>query len=216
MPEPPIGILAAYNILVPDAVLELFEPTGIINLHPSMLPLYRGSTPIESVILDGTSETGVSLMKLSRDMDAGPLYFSQRVSLTGTETKDQLYEALSTIGANAVINLLGVVKNTTPTPQSSTEPTYTAKLDKSLSVLDPATKSAVRLEREIRAYAGFPKSKLTLFDKVCTITTAHVADQPSTALDQKCADGQYLIIDSLIPENSREMSAGAFLIGIKN
>jgi len=211
--QPPIGILAAYNILIPNEVLELFEPTGIINLHPSLLPLYRGSTPIESAILDGVNHTGISLMKLSSGMDSGPLYFSQHIDIFPTETKDQIYNKLAKSGANAIISLLPVVKSTTPTPQSDTGATYTEKLDKSMATLTPGTKPAERLAREVVAYAGFPKSKLTLNGKICTITATHAADQPQTSLDQKCSDGKYLIIDSLIPENSREMSAGAFLAG---
>lgn len=211
--QPPIGILAAYNILIPDEVLELFEPIGIINLHPSLLPLYRGSTPIESAILDGADHTGISLMKLTSGMDSGPLYFSQHIDIFPTETKDQIYNKLAKSGANAIMSLLPVVKSTTPSPQSDTGATYTQKLDKSMATLDPAAKTASRLAREVIAYSGFPKSKLTLNGKICIITSAHVASQPLTSIDQKCTDGNYLVIDSLIPENSREMSAGAFLLG---
>jgi methionyl-tRNA formyltransferase len=210
---PPIGILSAYNILIPDAVLELFEPSGILNLHPSLLPKYRGSTPIESVILDGATSTGISIMKLAHTMDAGPLYAQKSIALTGTETKDQLYHTLATVGAGTIIELLPVVKNTTPAPQTEANTTFTTKLDKTMSALDPEHKPAAQLEREVRAFAGFPKSKHTFLDAPCTVTAAHISDTAATELDLLCADDKYLIIDQLTPENSRPMTASAFLAG---
>ena len=84
-----------------------------------------------------------------------------------------------------------------------------------MSELKFAEKGAQQLVREVVAFAGFPKSKTTLLGKLCTITSAHVASEPHTELDQKCADGNYFIIDRLIPENSKEMDAKSFLNGFK-
>jgi methionyl-tRNA formyltransferase len=73
-----IGILVAFGKIVPQAILDIF-PHGIINIHPSLLPKHRGSTPIESAILFGENETGVSLMQLVQKMDAGPVYAQETV-----------------------------------------------------------------------------------------------------------------------------------------
>src|SRR5437868_14986711 len=80
------GILVAFGQLLPPEVIDIF-PKGIINIHPSMLPKLRGTTPVETAILNGFTQTGVSLMKLSAEMDAGPVYVQSAVKLTGTETK---------------------------------------------------------------------------------------------------------------------------------
>ena len=69
------GILASFGVMVPVSVLELFESEGILNIHPSLLPAYRGASPIESAILDGDDEFSVSVMKLVKAMDAGPIYY---------------------------------------------------------------------------------------------------------------------------------------------
>jgi methionyl-tRNA formyltransferase len=77
------GVLASFGVMIPGSVLEAFEPEGILNVHPSLLPLYRGASPIESAILDGDSDFSVSVMKLVKAMDAGPVYYQE--TLTGAE-----------------------------------------------------------------------------------------------------------------------------------
>lgn len=210
--ETPIGVLAAYNIIIPDEALQLFEPIGILNLHPSLLPKYRGSTPIESVILNGDKETGISIMKLDKAMDAGPLYAQIKLRIPENISKQSLYEMLANTGSSTLEDILPSIHSLTPKAQSGT-PTFTNKLTKSLSALKPLEKTAEELSREIRAFKNFPKSKLTLLNTPCTITSAHVDTYPKTPLDPKCKDQNFLIIDSLIPENSKEMTAEAFLNG---
>jgi methionyl-tRNA formyltransferase len=77
-----LAVLVAYGKIIPRGIIDLFS-VGIINIHPSLLPLYRGPTPIEQVILDGVDKTGVSIMKLSAGMDDGPVYAQKEVGLQG-------------------------------------------------------------------------------------------------------------------------------------
>ena len=214
--KPDLGVLSAFGKLVPDEAINAI-PCGIINIHPSLLPKYRGTTPIESPLLNGDSETGVSVMRLVKEMDAGPILAQATVKITPETTKQSLYDELSTLGAKLISDVLdGVLaKNAPETLQDDSEATFTAKLDKSMSELKFAEKGAQQLVNEVRAFAGFPKSKTTLLDIPCTITAAHVADNPATEIDQKCADGKYFIIDRLLPENSKEMDAKSFLNGHK-
>ena len=206
-----IGVLASFGYIVPGSVIALFEPLGILNIHPSLLPKYRGSTPIETAILNGDSETGISIMKIATAMDAGPIYSQTTCPITPVDDKFTLSEKLTTLGAKSLLDVLAHPKSL-PTPQTGT-PTYTEKLDKSIAILDPKSKSATQLDREIRAFLGFPKSKLTLLGLSCTITKAHTSPTQVTPLDQKCTDEAYLVIDTLIPEGRKEMSATAFLHG---
>lgn len=214
--KPDLGVLSAFGKLVPDEAINAI-PCGIINIHPSLLPKYRGTTPIESPLLNGDSETGVSVMRLVKEMDAGPILAQATVKITPETTKQSLYDELSTLGAKLISDVLdGVLaKNAPETLQDDSEATFTAKLDKSMSELKFAEKGAQQLVNEVRAFAGFPKSKTILLDIPCTITAAHVADNPVTEIDQKCADGKYFIIDRLLPENSKEMDAKSFLNGHK-
>jgi methionyl-tRNA formyltransferase len=88
-----VGVLVAYGKIVPQSLIDIF-PKGIVNIHPSLLPLHRGPIPIESVILDGSSRTGVSIMALAKEMDAGPVYAQSEVKLDGQETKQHLADHL--------------------------------------------------------------------------------------------------------------------------
>ena len=84
-----VGVLSSFGRIVPQSIIDLF-PLGIINIHPSLLPLYRGPSPIETAIENGDQQTGVSIMKLSAEMDAGPIYAQQVYVLDGTETQPYL------------------------------------------------------------------------------------------------------------------------------
>ena len=214
--QPDLGVLSAFGKLVPDEAINAI-PCGIINIHPSLLPKYRGTTPIESPLLNGDTETGVYVMRLVKEMDAGPILAQATVKITPETTKQSLYDELSSLGAKLISDVLdGVLaKNAPETLQDDSEATFTAKLDKSMSELKFAEKGAQQLVNEVCAFAGFPKSKTTLLGIPCTITSAHVSDNPATELDQKCADGKYFVIDRLLPENSKEMDARSFLNGHK-
>jgi len=213
-----IAVLASFGSIAPETVLNLFEPIGILNIHPSLLPKYRGSTPIESAILNGDQQTGVSIMKLSKAMDAGPLYAQQSISISKNDNKFTLCAKLTALGSQMLIDLLKNIVNftTQPIPQDETNATYTQKLDKSMSKLQPSTKTAQQLDQQVRAFLNFPKSKYTFQNVECTILKTHPAPAPATQLDLKCADGNYLVIDQLLPANSKPMSAKDFLNGLKS
>ena len=212
--KPEIGVLAAFGKLVPESAINAI-PCGILNIHPSLLPKYRGTTPIETALLNGDSETGVSIMRLAKEMDAGNILAQEKVQITAETTKQSLYEDLSVLGAKLLLDVLpgALTKNAPETAQNDAEATFTQKLSKDLALLKPSEKAAKTLYNEVRAYAGFPKSKAILLDIPCAITSAHVADQASTSLDLLCSDGKYLVIDRLLPENSKEMDAKSFLNG---
>jgi methionyl-tRNA formyltransferase len=216
-----IGVLVAYGKLVPADIIELL-PRGIVNIHPSLLPRHRGPTPIESVILNGEAETGVSLMQLTVEMDSGPIYAQQSLDLTGQETKQALCDNLQALGTKMLLEVLpGILSDQLqPAPQEPDQATYDHLITKSDGRLDYA-KPAVRLEREVRAYAGWPRSRTTVNSIEIIVTQAHVeagsgpAGQPWTAAKQF---GFYtaeaiLVVDRLILAGKKEMSAEAFMAG---
>ena len=208
------GVLVSYGKIVPQAIIDLFTP-GIINVHPSLLPKYRGPSPIESAIKNDDSVTGVSIMQLSARMDAGPVYTAKEHPLQGTETRPELYHALADIGTNLLLESLPAIIDGSmlPTPQSEDAASYCQLLEKSSAHLDLATLSAAEVERIIRAHIGFPKSKLTIAGHTIIVTKAHVTNQQKTPLDVVCQDGAYLSVDELIAPSGRQMSGDAFLRG---
>ena len=220
------GVLASFGVIIPSSVLEVFEPEGILNIHPSLLPLYRGASPIESAILDGASEFGVSIMKLAPAMDAGPVYWQTTLSgaeigeMTGVEVTEDgspldklaIYKALAETGAKWICEHLGNLPE--PVAQDETEATYTEKMVKSMGVLHPETESADEILRKIVAYAGYPKAKYALFGKNCTILAAKKLKPDTQAvLPLKCADGQILALERIQPEGRKAMDAKSFLNG---
>ena len=276
-PELP-AVLASFGVILRPEVLAPFEPQGIINIHPSLLPKYRGPAPIEAALLSGDTELGVSVMKITAEMDAGPIYYQERLEIGEDVPKAEVYQRLATAGAawigknlyNApalggqdargdqdarggqntlssqdALSGQGALSSQgargdqgektlfalpVPQPQNDRKATFTRMLKKRDGVLHPAEKSALTLAREVRAYAGFPKSKFTFgpeFGSVtCTILRAHAAT--ADAIDASavvvtadgqlllaCADHSYLVIDELQPESRKAMSATAFINGYR-
>lgn len=218
-----VAVLVAYGKIVPQSVIDIF-PKGIVNIHPSLLPLHRGPTPLESVILSGETKTGVSIMSLAKEMDAGPVFAQENIALNGTESKQELANILLNKGAEMLIqHLPNVIDGSlTPNPQDDQVATYDSLINKEDGVLE-WTKPASRLEREIRAYASWPNSTTTLGGKDVIVTKAHVVDvtgKPgditieSKQIIVSCGE-QALSLDELKPAGKGVMSAAAFLAGNK-
>lgn len=226
-----VAVLVAYGRIVPQNIIDVF-PKGIINIHPSLLPMHRGPTPIESVILDGSAATGVSVMQLVKAMDAGPVFMQTQVELSGTETKQELADHLLEIGGKMIIELLpGILDGSVlAKPQNDSTATYDKMITKEDGRID-WTKSAEFLEREIRAYAEWPKSYTTLAGIDLIVTKVHVVlgqSEPIGKIFKVAAENmdldnngllfaqtaeELLAIDFLKPAGKKEMTAKEFIAG---
>ena len=209
-----VAILVAYGRIIPQKVIDLF-PMGIINVHPSLLPRYRGPTPIESAIINGDSHTGVSIMQLTAGMDSGPVYGQATIPLTQTEDKFDAYNKLSQAGSELLFKLLPSILDGSlqPSKQNESEATYSSLLNKTDGHLDLMTLTATQAERYIRAYLGFPKTKLTVNNHPIVVTKAHIVATKESSLDLECKGPSYLRIDQLIAPSGRTMDGEAFLRG---
>ena len=205
------GILASFGVLVPETVLELFEPEGILNIHPSLLPLYRGASPIESAILAGDSDFSVSVMKLVKAMDAGPVYWQTTLSELPLR-KNEIYKALAETGAKWINdNLTNLPK---PILQNDEKATFCGKMEKNMGILTPETDTAEKTLRKIIAFQGYPKPKYAFYGVSCIILDAHMLKSGEKAvLELPCADGAILAIDRLQPEGRKPMDAKSFING---
>ncbi len=207
------AVLASFGVLIPAELLELFEPEGILNIHPSLLPKYRGASPIESAILAGDNDFSVSVMKLAKAMDAGPIYW-QKTLVNLPISKNEIYKALAETGAEWVAqNLKNLPK---PVLQDDSKATFCGKMDKSMSLLTPKTNTAEQTFRKIVAFQGYPKPKYTFYGTPCIILEAHILKQGETALlTIPCADGALVAVDRLQPEGRKPMDVKSFINGYR-
>ena len=210
----PAGVLVSFGKIIPESVIELFSP-GVINVHPSLLPKYRGPSPIESAIINRDSKTGVTLMQLAKAMDAGPIYYQVPYALDQTETRPELYELLGQLGANILIQQLPAILDGSlvPEQQDNDAATYCQLLSKNDSILDPRTTTPGQAEARIRAHLGFPRTRLAIGPYEVIVTKAHAVMTKTAPLDIECQNGAFLSIDEVVAPSGRTMDGAAFLRG---
>lgn len=126
--RPEVGVVAAYGKIIPREVLEAF-PFGILNIHPSLLPQYRGAAPVNWALIRGETTTGVSIMRLNEGMDTGPLYAQEPIAIKPEETAAELSERLRDRGVELLLGVLDRLEELTPTPQAG-EASYAPLLTK--------------------------------------------------------------------------------------
>jgi methionyl-tRNA formyltransferase len=208
-----LAVLVAYGKIIPQAILDIF-PKGIVNIHPSLLPKYRGPTPVETAILDGVKKTGVSLMKLSPEMDTGPLFIQKTVKLSGGESKQELADRLLQLGSSLLIKYLPAILDGSlkPEKQENSQATYTHLLNKSDGLID-WQQPAEQIERLVRAFQNFPKalSKIEKIDVI--ITKVRVAkDEADGSLIMRANPGWIEILELVAP-SGKTITGGEFLRG---
>jgi methionyl-tRNA formyltransferase len=159
--RPELALLADYGQIVPAPLLELRH--GALNLHPSLLPRYRGASPIAATILAGDQETGVTLMRMDAGLDTGDIVASERVTLTGDENAPGLEDRLAALAADLLERSLApwLAGALAPRPQPVSGATMTRPLRREDGRLDPR-RTAVELERQVRAYQPWPGSFVEL------------------------------------------------------
>lgn len=149
-------VVAAYGLILPRSVLELF-PNGCINIHASLLPRWRGAAPIQHALLAGDSETGISIMRMDEGLDTGPVYMTDSIPIAADETAASLHDKLADLGARSIVRALQGIEEGTlkPHAQASDGATYAHKITKAQAQIRWA-QSAAEIERAIRAFDPFP------------------------------------------------------------
>ncbi|AKM84849.1 MAG: methionyl-tRNA formyltransferase, methionyl-tRNA formyltransferase [candidate division Kazan bacterium GW2011_GWA1_50_15] len=216
--NPDVMVVAAYGKILPQEVLDI-PPKGIVNVHASLSPKYRGASPIASAILNGDTQTGVTIMKLVLAMDKGPIIGqSEPVDIDPTDTTGSLTAKLAQTGADALLRYLSryLDGELTPTPQDDSQATYTKLLDKSVGQIDWHENEEL-IARQVRAYSPWPSAYTTLGGMSVKILSAEVApiDNPTghiTKIGQDMFIGR-LKISQLQPAGGKAMAGSAFLAG---
>jgi methionyl-tRNA formyltransferase len=213
--ESQLGIVVDYGIIIDKAVIDSFTK-GIVNSHFSLLPQWRGADPITFSVLSGQSETGVSLMLINEKLDEGQLLAKQTMALEPQVTTPELTNQLVDLSNRMLVEhipkyLSGKIE---PYNQPGSNPTYSRLLTKNDGNLD-TSKPANQLEREVRAYAGWPKSHIKLFGKYdVVVTKARVAKSASDgALVVDCGNNTHLEITEVTAPSGRKISGADFLRG---
>jgi len=172
--KPDLFVAVAYAQKIPDRILNM-APFGCINLHPSLLPKYRGAVPTRGPILNGDEYTGVSIITLNGDWDAGDILAQVRVPMDKKETCASLEEKLSHKGAEILLEVIEKLEkgNVVPMKQEEGEHTYYRQITKEEGRID-FSKGAVRIERQIRACIPWPSAFTTLSGKTFKIWDADV------------------------------------------
>ena len=154
--EPDMSVVVAYGHIIPKAVLEL-PSSGSFNVHASLLPALRGAAPIQGAILEGLSETGVTIMRMVPALDAGPIVLQVRTPIPDDETYGELQLRLSELGALALVEAMTLVAvgKAREEPQDEALATYAPKIDRESARID-WSRGAIAVSRAIRAYDPKP------------------------------------------------------------
>ncbi len=162
--RPDLFVVASYGKFIPGRYLAI-PKIAALNVHPSLVPLYRGSSPIQWPLLNGDKETGVSIIEVARRLDAGDIFYQERFPITEGETHPSLREKLAKRSHDILLNLLKRIPGEplTRTPQQESQATYARKLTKEDGQLSFSTQPAEEIDRKVRALQPWPGTYLTWF-----------------------------------------------------
>jgi methionyl-tRNA formyltransferase len=215
-PAPDVIIVSAYGGLIPEALLEL-PKYGCVNVHPSLLPRYRGASPIQEALLNGDEDTGVAFIKLDEELDHGPVHLIQRVPIDPSDTLTTLTEKLGALAAQLLPFVLRDIAQDSlaPIPQEDHKATFCRKIEKKDGEID-LKKPAQEILNQIRALNPWPGTFLTIKDKTIKILEAKTALK-NTELDKKTialkTGTDLLLPTKLQAPGKNPMSAAEFLNG---
>lgn len=224
--KPDVIVTCAFGQFLYRKVLNL-APFGVINVHGSILPKYRGASPIQSAVLNGETETGVSIMRTAFEMDAGDVLFTEIIPILKGETAGELFDRMAVVGANALIKGLKMIENGTAVfnPQNHSQATYCDKLKKDYGLID-FSRSANELDNLVRglnpwpsAFAYLPNGKMfkihnieplekTYHDEVGKI----VSCDTKNGLIVSCGQGSMKLL-FVQEEGGKKMDATSYIIG---
>lgn len=230
---PDVVVVAAYGQILPRALLEV-APRGALNVHASLLPRWRGASPITAAILAGDLVTGISIMLMDEGLDTGPVIRRESIAITAGDDAVSLGERLAQLGGAALAEALRQLQSgaATPTSQDGREMTYAPLVKKSDGDLE-WTLPAVQVERALRAYRPWPGVRLPLGEARVEVTAGGPvpqwwftgagqkagAEPPGSVLQVidegivvQAGSGPFLV-QRLKPPGKREMSAAEYARG---
>lgn len=171
------AVVAAYGLILPPAMLDA-PKRGCLNLHASLLPRWRGAAPIQSAVLAGDTETGMTIMQMDAGLDTGAMLLQGRVPIGARTTAADLHDSLAAMGARLILSVLQDPPVAVPQPDDGA--TYAAKLTRDSGRLD-WMRPAVELDRQVRGLTPWPGTWTTLGPEVLKVLSAEPAHRPPAA-----------------------------------
>ncbi len=223
---PELVVVAAYGRVLPDEILEL-PPKGCINVHSSLLPRYRGSAPINWAMVNGDEVTGVTIMHMAHELDAGDIIAQAETPIDPEETVEVLHDRLAQMGGRLLVDVVATIAAGTAKriPQDPEQVTYAPMLSRALCPID-WTMSAKAIHNKVRGLTPWPATSTDAFTEqpvkvyAATETGESTKKEPGSVLkadkegiDVACGDGKVLRILELQAPGSRRMAAADYLRG---
>lgn len=223
---PELIVTAAYGRILPDEILAL-PPKGCINVHASLLPKYRGAAPIQWAVLNGEAETGITIMHMAHDLDAGDVIAQISTPIGPEETAGELFDRLAPLGGRLLAETVERIAAGTAgrTPQDPSQATLAPMIDKKLSPVD-WTRSAQQIHDQIRGLAPWPAAstdvisgdtvklyRSVLPDRTASACPGVIVSAGEEGIDIACGDRQVLRILELQAPGGKRMSAADYLRG---
>lgn len=219
-----LGIVAQYGLIIPKTIIESF-PKGMINVHGSLLPKYRGASPIQAALVNGEKETGVTIMLMDEKMDHGPILSQEKIDVTEDDTFTTLSQKMAAIGAKLLINTLPAYINSKikPQEQAHEQATFTKLLSKDDGKID-FNKTANEIYNLYRGFTPWPGIWTTWNGKRLKLLKISKSDKNFPAgqvvVENKnifigCGNGSIEVLELQL-EGKSVMDAKTFLNGYKN
>lgn len=223
--DPALIVVAAYGRILPDDILD-YPVHGCINVHSSLLPRYRGAAPINWAILNGDKTTGVTIMHMAAELDAGDIILQGVTDIGPDETAPELFDRLAALGGQLLVEAVGQIERgeAARTPQTASEVTYAPMLGRELSPMD-WTKPAQTLHDQVRGLLPWPCATAEFGGVRCKVFSTAVLDgttdlKPGTVAEagkegivMACGGGSLLRVRELQPDGKKRMAAADFLRG---
>ncbi|HAE36786.1 TPA: methionyl-tRNA formyltransferase [Candidatus Nomurabacteria bacterium] len=197
-----LSVVVAYGKILPEALIKT-PRLGTINIHYSLLPKYRGASPLEATLLNGDEETGISIQQMEYKLDSGPILKEEKLEVGINDTKEELRDRLIDLGANSLCDILPLIikKGIVPKIQDESMATFCKKIKKEYGEID-ISGNAIENWNKYRAYHGWPG-------------TFFFTKKGERLMRIKIAEAKYennsFIIKRVIPEGKKEMSYEEFL-----
>ncbi|MCL2070947.1 MAG: methionyl-tRNA formyltransferase [Oscillospiraceae bacterium] len=210
--EPDCIVVAAYGMILPEAILN-FPKYGCLNVHASLLPKYRGAAPINRCIMEGETETGVTIMQMDKGLDTGDMLLSEKAAIGEDMNASELHDVLAELGGTLIVKVLDNIEEFKPIKQNDAESTYAAKLTKDECKID-FSRSAKEIRDFIRGLADYPCAYTFIGDKRVKVYRT-VIGKMQEGIPVKCGNDEFITLTDIKPEGGKRMSAVEFLRGHK-
>lgn len=225
--DPQIIVVAAYGKILPKFVLD-YPKYKCINIHGSLLPKYRGASPIQASILNGDKITGITVMKMAEGLDSGDIILQNELEIGEYETAGELFDRMSELGAESVIEAIESIVNNSAvyTPQNDAESTHVSMINKTMGKLDFSLPSE-KIKRLVYGLNPWPSAFIETQSgivKIHRVVMGRSTDKPhgsiisidKSGIEVACGDNNTVVITEIQKQGKKKMDAYSFSLGLHN